>query len=253
MAGMGVDIGDVDGDGLPDIFMTAFSRQYNTLFRNIGSARFEDVTLKAGLESGFLTLAFGAKMIDFDNDGDLDLYATNGHVTDNVELYDPQLSYRQKDLLYENAGGGRFRDVSARSGPAFQVKHVGRGAALGDFDNDGDIDIAIAECGGPALLFRNDGGNRNHWLAVKARGGESNRFGVGTKVRATSGGRVLLREINPAGSYLSTADGTRLVVGLGSESKVERLEIEWPSGKKQAFQDVAAGQVLALDEKEAKP
>ncbi len=212
--------------------------------------KFEDVTLKAGLESGFLTLAFGAKLLDFDNDGDLDIYATNGHVTDNVELYDPQLSYRQKDLLYENLGDGRFRDVSAQSGPAFQIRHVGRGAALGDFDNDGDLDIVIADCGGPALLFRNEGGNRNHWLAIRARGRESNRFGIGSKVRVTCGGRTQLREINPTGSYLSTSD-VRLYVGLGSATKADKLEIDWPSGKKQTLEGVPANQTLLLDESNA--
>ncbi len=250
MAGMGTDIGDFDGDGLPDIFMTAFSREYNTLFRSLGGLKFEDVTLDAGLQSGFLTLAFGAKFLDFDNDGDLDIYATNGHVTDNVELYDPQLSYKQRDLLYEN-NGGRFTDVSAQSGPAFQIKHVGRGAAIGDFDNDGDLDIVVADCGGQALLFRNDGGNRNHWITLRALGRESNRFGIGAKVRLTSGGHVQLREINPAGSYLSTSD-VRLYFGLGLEGKVTSLEIEWPSGKKQILHDSPAGQTLLLDEANAR-
>ncbi len=250
MAGMGTEITDYDGDGLPDIFMTAFSREYNTLFHNLGKLRFEDVTLKAGLESGFLTLAFGTKLFDFDNDADLDIYCTNGHVTDNVELYDPSLSYKQTDLLYENIGGGRFKDVSAESGPAFRIKHVGRGAAVGDFDNDGDLDIVVADCGGPPLLLRNDGGNRNHWIAIRAQGRESNRFGVGSKVRVTSGGRTQLREINPAGSYLSTSD-IRLYIGLGTETTVARLEIEWPSGKKQTLQDLPANQTLQLDESNA--
>jgi hypothetical protein len=250
MAGMGTEIADYDGDGLPDIFMTAFSREYNTLFHNLGKLRFEDVTLRAGLESGYLTLAFGTKLFDFDNDGDLDIYCTNGHVTDNVELYDPQLSYKQTDLLYENVGGGRFRDVSAESGPAFRIKHVGRGAAIGDFDNDGDLDLVVADCGGPPLLLRNDGANRNHWIAIRARGRESNRFGVGAKVRVTSGGRAQLREINPAGSYLSTSD-VRLYIGLGSETRITRLEIEWPSGKRQTLQDIPANQTLLIDEENA--
>ena len=250
MAGMGTEIADFDGDGLPDIFLTAFSREYNTLFRNLGKLQFEDVTLKAGLQSGFLTLAFGAKLFDYDNDGLLDIFCTNGHVTDNVELYDPQLTYRQSDLLYQNIGGGRFKDVSAESGPAFRIKHVGRGAAVADFDNDGDLDIVIADCGGPALLYRNDGGNRNHWLAIKARGRESNRFGLGSKVRVTAGGVTQYREINPSGSYLSTSD-MRLYFGLGKETVARRLEIEWPRGKKQVLENVPAGQVLTLDEANA--
>jgi hypothetical protein len=251
MAGMGTEIADFDGDGLPDIFLTAFSREYNTLYRNLGKLQFEDVTLKAGLQSGFLTLAFGTKLFDYDNDGRLDIFCTNGHVTDNVELYDPQLTYKQSDLLYQNIGGGKFKDVSAESGPAFRIKHVGRGAAVADFDNDGDLDIVIADCGGQALLYRNDGGNRNHWLAIKARGRESNRFGLGSKVRVTAGGVTQYREINPSGSYLSTSD-MRLYIGLGKEAVVQRLEIEWPLGKKQVLENVPAGQILNLDEANAR-
>jgi hypothetical protein len=250
LAGMGTEIADYDGDGLPDIFLTAFARQYNPLFRNLGKLVFEDSTAKAGLPSRLLTLGFGAKLFDFNNDGWLDIFVTNGHVTDNVHLYDPQLSYRQTDLLYENTGGGRFRNVSMDSGPAFRIQHVGRGAAVGDFDNDGDLDIVVADCGGLPLLFRNDGGNRNHWLAVRARGRESNRFGIGAKVRVTAGGHTQLREINPYGSYLSTSD-VRLYVGLGSESEAARLEIEWPSSRKQTLEHVAAGQTLLLDEANA--
>ena len=251
MAGMGTEIADFDGDGLPDIFLTAFSREYNTLYRNLGKLLFEDVTLKAGLQSGLLTLAFGTKLFDYDNDGDLDIFCTNGHVTDNVELYDPQLSYKESDLLYENIGGGKFKDVSAESGPAFRIKHVGRGAAVADFDNDGDLDIVIADCGGPALLYRNDGGNRNHWLAIKARGRESNRFGLGSKVRVTAGGVTQYREINPSGSYLSTSD-MRLYIGLGKETVAARLEIQWPRGKTQILENVPANQVLLLDESNAR-
>jgi hypothetical protein len=251
MAGMGTEIADFDGDGLPDIFLTAFSREYNTLYRNLGKLQFEDVTLKAGLQSGFLTLAFGTKLFDFNNDGSLDIFCTNGHVTDNVELYDPQLSYKQSDLLYENIGGGRFKDVSAESGLAFRIKHVGRGAAVADYDNDGDLDIVIADCGGPALLYRNDGGNRNHWLAIKARGRESNRFGLGSKVRVTAGGVTRYREINPSGSYLSTSD-MRLYVGLGKETVAGRVEIVWPRGKKQVLENVPANQILNLDEANAR-
>ncbi len=250
MAGMGTEIADYDEDGNPDIFLTAFSREYNTLFRNLGKLVFEDVTINVGLESGFLTLAFGTKLFDYDNDGDLDIYATNGHVTDNVELYDAELSHRQKDLLYENVNGS-FVDVSSHSGPAFQVKHVGRGAATGDFDNDGDLDIVVADCGGSPLLMRNDGGNRNSWIGIQARGKESNRFGVGAKVRVTSAGRTRLREINSGGSYLSSSD-FRLFFGLGSETKAERIQIEWPSGKKQTLENVPARQILQFDESNAR-
>ncbi|HEY3836541.1 MAG TPA: FG-GAP-like repeat-containing protein, partial [Bryobacteraceae bacterium] len=249
--GMGAEIADLDGDGLPDIFFTAFSRQYNPLFRNLGKHLFDDATMKSGLPTNIQTLGFGAKVFDYDNDGSPDIYITNGHVTDNVELYDPQLTYRQTDLLYRNLGDGRFRDVSAQSGPAFKIRHVGRGAAIIDFDNDGDLDLVVTNSGGQPMLLRNDGGNRNHWIGVRARGRQSNRFGIGCKVRVTSAGRTQMREINPYGSYLSTSD-VRLFFGLGDQATVTRLEIEWPSGKKQVLENIPAGQLLTLDEANAR-
>ena len=248
--GMGTEIADLDGDGLPDIFFTAFSRQYNPLFRNLGKRMFDDATAKSGLPVSVETLGFGTKVFDFDNDGYPDIFVTNGHVTDNVTLYDPQLTYQQADLLYRNQGG-HFRDVSAQCGPAFQVRHVGRGAAVLDFDNDGDLDIVTTDAGGRSRVLRNDGGNRNHWIAIRAHGRESNRFGIGCKVRVTSGGRTQLREINPYGSYLSTSD-LRLYFGLGDQSTITRLEIDWPSGKKQTLENLPANQTLLLDESTAR-
>jgi hypothetical protein len=248
-AGMGTEFGDYDGDGLPDIFVTNFSEELNTLYRNLGNLAFEDITEQAGLSSGFLPLGFGTKLFDFDNDGDLDIYVTNGHVIDNIALYNSRLSYAQKDLLYRNTGG-RFRDVSAESGSAFQIEHVGRGAAVGDFDNDGDLDIVVSNCGQRPILMRNDGGSQNHWIAIRARGRESNSFGLGSKVRVETNSRVQSKEINNAGSYLSSSD-IRLYFGLGRESRVKRIEILWPSGKRQSLTDVAADQWLQLDEARA--
>ncbi|MBO0859634.1 MAG: CRTAC1 family protein [Chloracidobacterium sp.] len=249
-AGMGTEFADLDGDGWLDLFVTNFSEELNALFRNRGDFTFEEVTEQAGLGSGFLPLGFGTKLFDFDNDGDIDIYVTNGHVVDNIQLYNPRLSYMQTDLLYAN-DRGRFRDVSAESGPAFQIKHVGRGAATGDFDNDGDLDIVVSNCGQPPMLMRNDGGNRNHWIAIKARGRQSNSFGVGSRVKVEAGGRSQIKEIYSAGSYLSASD-LRLYFGLGAERTIKQLEILWPSGKKQILSDVAADQTLSLDEAQAR-
>lgn len=245
-AGMGTDCGDLDGDGLLDLLVTNFSQELNALYRNLGQFLFEDVSKPLGLGSGFLPLGFGTKLFDFDNDGDLDIYVTNGHVIDNIHLYSPQLSYAQKDLLYENLGG-RFQDVSAVSGPAFQIEHVGRGAAVGDYDNDGDLDIVVSNCGQPPILMRNDGGNRNHWIAIKVRGTESNSFGLSAKVRVETSSRIQLKEINNVASYLSSND-IRLYFGLGREQKVKRIEMIWPSGKKQILTDVPANQIVLVEE-----
>ena len=245
-AGMGADSADADGDGLPDIFVTNFSDELNALYRNRGRLEFEDVSESRGLRSTLLPLGFGTKLFDFDNDSDLDIYVTNGHVIDNIHLYNPQLSYAQKDLLYENVAG-HFQDISAVSGPAFQIESVGRGAAVGDYDNDGDLDIVVSNCGRSPVLMRNDGGNRNHWIAIRVRGAESNSFGLGAKVRVEAGGRVQLKEINNVASYLSSHD-SRLHFGLGRERNVKRIEIIWPSGKKQTLRDIPADQTLLIEE-----
>jgi hypothetical protein len=245
-AGMGVDCGDVDGDGLPELFVTNFSEELNTLYKNHGDGTFEDVTQQIGLGSGFLPLGFGTKLFDYDNDGDLDLHVTNGHVIDNVKLYTPSLTYEQRDLLYENIGG-RFRDVSAQAGAALQNTRVGRGLAVADFDNDGFLDVAISSLGRRAVLLRNRGVSKGHWLEIRAEGSPSNRFGLGATVRVQTPGRVQVREINTAASYLSAND-TRLHVGLGDAKTAALIEILWPSGTKQVLKDVPANQILVVKE-----
>jgi hypothetical protein len=247
-AGMGVDCGDVDGNGYPELFVTNFSEELNTLYENRGDGLFEDVTQKAGLGSGFLPLGFGTKMFDIDNDGDLDIHVTNGHVIDNVKLYQPKLSYEQPDLLYENIGG-RFKDVSAESGPALRAPRVGRGLAVADFDNDGKVDVAITSVGRKAVLLRNVAANAGNWLQIRAEGPKSNRFGLGTTVRVQTPGRLQVREINNAASYLSSSD-TRLHVGLGDAAVVQQLEIQWPSGRRQTLTGVKANQILTVKEPE---
>jgi len=249
-AGMGVDCGDVDGDGLPELFVTNFSEELNTLYENHRDGVFADVSQAAGLGSGFLPLGFGAKLFDMDNDGDLDLHVTNGHVIDNVKLYQPRLSYEQKDLLYENAAG-HFRDVSGESGPALQAPRVGRGLAVADFDNDGRVDVAISSLGRKAVLLRNVAARSGNWLQVRAEGSASNRFGLGATVRIQAGGRLQVREINSTASYLSSSD-TRLHAGLGDAAVVQQLEILWPSGRRQAIDNVKANQILAIKEPESR-
>jgi hypothetical protein len=245
-AGMGVDCGDVDGDGLPELFVTNFSEELNTLYKNHGDGTFEDVTQQIGLGSGFLPLGFGTKLYDYDNDGDLDIHVTNGHVIDNVKLYTPALSYEQKDLLYENVGG-KFKDVSAQAGGALQNPRVGRGLAVADFDNDGFLDVAISSLGRKAVLLRNRGVSRGHWIEIRAEGTTSNKFGLGATVRVQTPGTLQVREINNAASYQSAND-IRLHVGLGAARTIPQIEILWPSGIRQVLKDVAVNQILTVKE-----
>jgi len=245
-AGMGVDCGDVDANGFPDIFVTNFSEELNTLYSNQGEGLFEDATQKAGLGAGFIPLGFGTKMFDVDNDGDLDIHVTNGHVIDNVKLFQPNLTYAQKDLLFENIGG-RFRDVTAESGPALQADRVGRGLAVADFDNDGNLDVVISSVGRAPVLLRNQGTGNGNWLIIKAQGDKSNGFGLGATVRVQTAGGLQIREINNVASYQSAND-IRLHVGLGSAKVVQQIEVLWPSGTKQTLKDVAVNQILVIKE-----
>ena len=245
-AGMGTDCADVDGNGFPDLFVTNFSEELNTLYSNRGDGIFEDVTLKAGLGSGFLPLGFGTKLFDADNDGKLDIYVTNGHVIDNVKLYRPNLTYAQKDLLYENLGG-HFRDISAQAGAALQVARVGRGLAVADFDNDGNLDVVISTLNQRPVLLRNQGVRAGNWIMIRAKGKKSNSFGLGATVTVeTTEGRQV-REINNVASYLSSSD-IRLHFGLGRATIIQRLEVLWPSGTRQVLRDVGINQVLVIEE-----
>ncbi|MEN3339086.1 MAG: enediyne biosynthesis protein [Acidobacteriota bacterium] len=245
-AGMGVDCADVDGNGFPDIFVTNFSEELNALYKNLGGGAFEDVSATVGMGSAFAPLGFGTRLFDFDNDGDLDIHVTNGHVIDNVKLYTPSFSYAQKDLLYENVGG-RFRDVTDAAGAAFQSARVGRGLAVADFDNDGDLDVVISSLGQRPVLLRNDTPHKGNWLLIRARSRSRNTYGLGATVRVETPGGVQVREINNVASYLSSSD-VRLHVGLGAAASARRIEILWPRGGRQVLTDVAANQVLVVDE-----
>jgi hypothetical protein len=236
---MGTEIADFNDDGLPDIFVTNFSDELNTLYRNLGSLQFEDFTENAGLLSGLTPLGFGTRFFDFDNDGDLDIHVTNGHVIDNVTLYHPRLTYAQHDLLYENLGNGKFKDVSAHAGPAFTLDHVGRGSAVADLDNDGDLDIVISNLGAQPYVFRNDSEPRRHWLSL-----DLTRPDV--RVTVTAGGKTQHRYATSVNSYLSSSD-SRVHIGLGASAVAERVELTWPDGTKQVLENVTADHVLKVE------
>jgi hypothetical protein len=245
-AGMGVDCADIDGNGYPDIFVTNFSEELNSLYQNRGDGAFDDESAQPGLKTGFLALGFGTKMFDADNDGDLDIHVTNGHVIDNVALYQPNLTYAQKDLFYENTGG-RFRDITAQAGTGLEGERVGRGLAVADFDNDGRLDVAISSVGRKPALLKNAGAAGRNWLMIRARGAKSNRYGLGATMRIQTADGVQVREVNNVASYL-TGNDVRLHVGLGAAKVVPRIDVLWPSGTKQTLTDVAANQILTIDE-----
>jgi hypothetical protein len=245
-AGMGTDFADYNNDGWPDIFVNALANQKYTLFRN-QKGTFEDVSNSSGV--GAITMlhsGWGAKMVDYDNDGWLDLFIAQGHVMDNIELTDPSLRYLETLLVMKNTQG-KFRDVSSQSGPAMRVPMAARGAAFGDLDNDGFIDVAINCNDGHAVILHNQG-NANHWLSIHLIGSASNRDGIGSTIRLVTGeGLELYAFISTSGSYLSAND-KRAHFGLGSSKKAQLVEISWPSGVLQRLQSVAGDQILTVHE-----
>lgn len=248
-AGMGTAAGDFDEDGRLDLIVTNYDRENNNLYHNQGGF-FSDASFQSGFGPPSLPLVgWGTGFFDFDNDGDLDVLVVNGHVIDNIEVLQPeQGTYRQAMLLFENVRR-RFRDVTARGGADLQVKRVGRGAAFGDYDNDGDLDVVVTNLGEKALLLENRGGNRNHWISLQLVGTRSSRDPIGARVQATIGGRTSTRHFTGGGSYLSSSD-RRLHLGLGRESKVSRLEIRWPRGTVDLFTDVAGDKFYRVREGE---
>jgi hypothetical protein len=245
-AGMGADFTDFDNDSNADVVVTDLSNERYMLFRNNGDGSFRDVTNSSGI--GGATLVFSGwstHLFDYDNDGWKDLFVAQGHVMDTIERTSPNLKYMQPPLLLRNESG-HFKRVML--GPAFQMDWAGRGAAFGDIDNDGDVDIVISNVGQNAVLLRNDGGNRNHWLGIETIGKKSNRDGIGSRVKVTSAsGQVQYFTVNTAVGYLSASD-KRLVVGLGSDATAKTVEIRWPSGIVQKFENVKSGQVLKATE-----
>ena len=246
-AGMGADFGDYQNNGWPAVFVNALANQQYKLFRN-DKGKFEDVTDAIGL--GALTIShsgWGAKWIDFDNDGWLDLFVAQGHVMDNIELTEPRLHYREPALLLKNEQNG-FRNVSAQGGPALMVPMAARGAAFGDLDNDGFVDVAINSNDSSALILRNSGKSGNHWLTLQLIGSASNRDAIGSKIRLIAD-RALQQTafVSTAGSYISASD-KRAHFGLGSSNKVQLIEITWPSGIMQRLESVAANQILTVRE-----
>jgi hypothetical protein len=247
-AGMGVDAADYNGDGLLDVFVTHLDFELNRLYQNKGAMSFADVTMISGLgRNAILNSGFGTRFFDFDNDGWKDLLIVNGHVLDNVSLYRPDVSYAERKMLFRNDRGA-FTNVSDSAGEPFAKLMVGRGLAVGDYDNDGDLDFLVSNNNQRGELIRNEGGgNANSWLGLRLIGTKSNRDGIGARVRVTAEGFDQYEQVTGGGSYLSASD-PRLHFGLGNRRKIDVIEIRWPSGITDVLRDVAVNRFVSVKE-----
>ena len=250
-AGMGVAAGDYNADGFFDLAKTNFSDDTPNLYHNNGDGTFTERTFAAGL--GFQTsyLGWGVGFVDYDNDGWKDLFIANGHLSPEIDAYQINTSYLQRKLLYRNIAATdaarRFEDVSHSSGPGIQLLSSSRGVAFGDFDNDGDVDIAINNMNELPLLLRNDGGTLNHWIEIRTIGRESNANGIGTRIEVRTGSQKQFDEVRSGGSYVSQND-LRLHFGLGNHVMVDEITVYWPSGRTDQIFDVPANQLLVVEE-----
>jgi hypothetical protein len=247
-AGMGTDFGDYDNDGWLDLTKTNFAFEANNLYRNEHDGRFADQATKAGIAAATYPLVgWGTKFLDYDNDGWKDIVVANGHVYPHLRKSPPGgETYEQRRLLFRNLVDGRFAEVARQSGPGFQEEKSSRGLAVGDLDNDGDLDVVIVNMDGTPSVLRNDGGNARHWLTVALHGTASNRFGIGARVVARTGSLVQTVEATTAGSIFSASD-SRVHFGLGDKITAD-LEIRWPSGKVQMLLGVSGDRVVDVDE-----
>jgi hypothetical protein len=247
-AGMGVDAGDFDGNGTDDIFVTHLMDETNTLYTNMNQGLFEDRTREAGLGMpGRRLTGFGTLFFDYDNDGWLDLFIANGAVQllpDLVRKKDP-FPLGQPNQLFHNTGKGSFVEVTDQGGPELQFIEVSRGAAFGDLDNDGDTDVLVTNNNGPARLYLNQIGNRNHWLGLKVIG-KSGGDMLGARIEVTvSEKNVLRRRVRTDGSYLSAND-PRVLVGLGNATQVPTVRVRWPDGSAEEWKDLKADRYVTL-------
>ncbi|MGH9627792.1 MAG: CRTAC1 family protein, partial [Bryobacteraceae bacterium] len=228
---MGVVFEDLDNDGWLDVMVTNFSDDYNTLYRNTGKGYFRDDSYRAGLADSWRDLSWGVGFFDFDNNGWKDVFVANGHIYPQVDSAALNISYKQTNKLYLNRGEPKLVNVSAQAGSGLQIAKSHRGAAFADFNNDGQIDVALSALDdAPSLLMNKGAGENHHWILVRLEGSASNRFGVGARITVKSSGRTQIREVKAGGSYASSND-PRAHFGLGPVKTVDELVVAWPSGK----------------------
>jgi hypothetical protein len=248
-AGMGVDAADYDGSGRASLVIGNFSNEMMALYHNEGNGLFIDEAPTSTIgQTSLLTLTFACFFFDYDLDGLPDVFAANGHVADDISAVQPKVRYAEAPHIFRNLGKKSFEAATSKLGNALSKAVVGRGAAFGDFDGDGDLDLLQTSNNGPARLLRNDGGNQNNLLRVRTVGTASNRDGVGSIVKIrTATGLASWNLVKTGSSYCSQSE-MPLTFGLGKADKVTTLEIVWPSGKKETLSDVAANQSITIQE-----
>lgn len=247
MAAMCISLGDYDNDGWLDLYISDFQGSSDHIWHNDGKGNFDEVSDEAGITGPtHNVLSFGGGFVDYDNDGWLDLFIANGHVYPEIEQASPGTHYKQVNSLFHNQGNGKFVETGDSAGIASQSPHAARGVAFADFDNDGFVDILVANNGDPPLLLHNSG-NGNHFINFKLVGIKSNRDAMGARIRVQAGGLSQIREVSGGGSYLSQSE-LRANFGLGSAKVAQSVEISWPSGQKQDFRDVPADQFYLVHE-----
>ena len=246
-AGMGVAPGDYDRNGTIDLFKTNFAGDTSTLYANDGKGACEDRTFAAGIGVNTRWLGWGVGFVDLDNDGWLDLFLVNGHVYPEVQRLQTEAGYQQRKVVYRNLGNGRFADITAALGPPVTTPAAGRGAAFGDLDNDGDIDVVVNNVHAAPDLFRLDAPPGAHWLTLRLIGVTSNRSAIGARVRLFESGSMQTQEVRGGGSYFSQND-RRVHFGLGTAARVERVEVRWPNGLQEQWTTLDVDRITTLTE-----
>ena len=248
LGSMGVDCGDYDNDGRLDFFMTDYQGEMPALYRNVGQGLFEDATFqaRAGIKA-FPHVNWGTGFVDFDNDGDHDVFIACGHLQDNIELRDDTTAFMVRNILLLNTGDGKFLDVSETSGDGLDVVRSSRGAAFDDLDNDGDIDAVVLNSRREPTILRNESPSEHHWIQIRLQGTKTNRDGVGARVKVTAGDLTQIDEVHSGRGYQSHY-GMRLHFGLGKRDSVDRVEVRWIGGGVDVLEDVAVDRLLTVTE-----